>query len=176
MKFQLFGSKNVRTPEELRSVGRRKSTLRKIDDWRIDSVSALRVPIISSKVSSSQAIRLVSNNYLRDVSLPKSSRKKVGIYSSSIEYCSELSAQLLATDLEVFSFSNKQSASDFKLEEANAMDAWLIHMDDADENPWLDCLLDLGASVSSLFLFEQSMTKQCLNKIQEFMLETRCAS
>jgi hypothetical protein len=176
MKFQLFGSKNVRTSEELRSVGRRKSTLRKMDDWRIDSVSALRVPIISSNVTSTQATKLVSNKHLRDVSLPKFSRKKVGIYSSSAEYCSELCAQLHATDLEVFSFSNEQSSSGFKMEEASTMDAWLIHMDDADESPWLDCVLDLGASVSSLFLFEQSLNKQCLNKIQEFMLETKRAS
>lgn len=176
MKFQLFGSKNVKSSEELRSVGHRKSTLKKIDDWRIESVSALRVPILSSKMASGQTARVSSNNHLKLVPPSKSLRKKVGIYSSSSAYCRDLCIQLGAIDLDVFSFANEQASSEFKLEEANTMDVWLIHMDDADESPWLDCVLDLGASVSSLFLFEQSPTKQCLNKIQEFMLNARYAS
>ncbi len=48
-------------------------------------------------------------------------------------------------------------------------------MTDQDESPWLECVLNLGANVASLFLFEENLTDQCLNKVQAFMLEAKQA-
>ena len=183
MKFQLFGNRNVRTSEELKSVGQRKNTLRKMDDWRIDSVSALQVPILSSKKASaseasSQANEALSpavNDHLTLVDSTLSLPKKVGIYSYSQAYCSDLCDKLNASGLDVFSFSSDKNSSEFSIKDANLMDIWLIHMTDEDESTCLESVLELGANVSSLFLFEQSLTDQCLKKVQGFMLETKRA-
>tara|TARA_R110001592_G_scaffold291131_2_gene560468 strand:+ start:79258 stop:79812 length:555 start_codon:yes stop_codon:yes gene_type:complete len=183
MRFQLFGSKNVSTAAELRTVGQRKKEYRKNDDWGIDPVSAMRVPIISSSRSTSLASNAVAKQtskplikkHLKLVDTASPLRKKLGIYSSSKAYCSYLTTQINATDIEIFSFANDMVSSEFRFEDASIMDAWLIHMAEEDESPWLECILDLGAKASSLFLFEPSLTSQCLNKIQDFMLETKQA-
>ena len=186
MKFQLFGSKNVKTAEELRSVGRKKRVVRKYEDWGIDPVTALRTPIISSNRSSALTNSAVSSLHTPEQSVSKTPhlklvskvstlRKKIGIYSSSKDYCLDLSKQLCKDELELVSFVTDSSDRKFCLEAANAIDAWLIHMTDQDESPWLECVLNLGANVASLFLFEENLTDQCLNKVQAFMLEAKQA-
>ncbi len=77
---------------------------------------------------------------------------------------------------EAFSFSDSAQTSSFRIEQANLMDLWLIHMQDEDESPWLDLVLDLGAEKSSLFLCEDTLSHQCFKKIETFMLETNQAN
>lgn len=170
MKYQFFGSKNVRTSEELKSVGQRKK-VRKIEDWALDPVasSALRVPLLSSARDNILPFGQVKQ-------VKKANKKKVGIYSSSKDYCEKILNSLNLPGFDAFSFSNSALNSSFRIEQANLMDVWLIHMQDEDDNPWLDLVLELGSNRSSLFLCEDSLSAQCYKKIEAFMQQSRLAS
>lgn len=167
MKYQLFGSKNVSTAEELRSIGRRKHSVNKVEDWALDAEasSALRVSTLSSP----------GDNVLPFGQLKTMAKKKVGIYSSSPEYSRQVINKIRLPGFEVFNFAKSDNQYDFSVEQAGLMDLWLIHINDEDDNPWLDHVLDLGVHTSSLFLCEDSLSSQCYRKIEAFMLGTKKA-
>ncbi|MFV1873336.1 MAG: hypothetical protein ACMZ64_08465 [Oleiphilus sp.] len=167
MKYQLFGSKNVRTSEELRSIGRRNKRVTKIEDWALDAEasSALRVSTLSSP----------GENVLPFGQLKKITKKKVGIYSCSQDFSRQVMNKLILPGFELYNFSNRDHQSGFSIEQAGLMELWLIHMQDDDENPLLDVLLDLGSNTESLFLCEQSLSTQCYKKIENFMQQTKQA-
>lgn len=169
MKYQFFGGKATKPADKLKSVRPNMDEMEQAHGWGLDPVSALRVPIIASRKKAQKSFSLAGLNEAIRL-------KKLGIYSISKDFSRQLVEQLSASDIDVFSFTAEQELSPCKIETVNSMDAWLIHMDDEDESPLLDSILGVGSQVASLFLFEQNLTKQCLNKIDEFMLETRQAS
>lgn len=176
MKFQFFGSRNLRTADDLRSVGKPKTQIHKRDDWNLDAVSALRVPIlgslqtetktkyVSSIERTSQPNR--SSHILRLVETDLTpSLQHVGIYSPCANTRRELHAQIASMAMSVSVFD----AESIDIENAAQMNAWLIHMQDEDESPFLDAILDLDTYEQSLFLCEALLTDQCLKKVKEFI-------
>ena len=164
MKYQFFGGKSAKPADKLKTV-RPKTYKIASGDWGLDANSALRVPLMGG----AQTKAVFSLQSLSD----EIRLKKLGIYSKSLVFSQRLIEQVSSAEIDVFSFTADKDYEEFHLNQANSMDAWLIHMDDEDESLWLDCVLDLGAEKASLFLFESDLTKQCLNKIDEFMFESK---
>ena len=164
MMYQLFGGKAAKPADKLETV---RPNIYEIssDDWELDANSALSVSLMG-KTQTKAVFSLQSLS--DDIRL-----KKLGIYSKSAKFSAILVDQLCTPEIDVFNFNADKEYKEFYLNQANSMDAWLIHMDDEDESPWLDSVLDFGAEKSSMFLFEQKLTKQCLHKIGEFMLESK---
>ncbi len=160
MSFSLFGNKNLKTAEELRHVGQRKPTVIN-QDWALDEVDALRVPILSGP-------QLVySSNSQRRWNARCS--KQVGVYSPSANYC-EAVARVLSlhnVKFQCFGYSEQTQGSSFQA--FSNIDAWLVNVLDEDESLLLDKIMSASSEVSSLFLFDKVLSRSCVKKLESFI-------
>lgn len=164
MMYPLFGSKNVKTAEELRSVGRRQPQAKKSESWALDEVDALRVPVLSGP-------QLVySSNQTRRWNAPLN--KQIGIYSPSQRYCEQVAAVLSSQQVGFQSFGYAEHNQSANFQALNSIDVWLVNVRDEDDSPLLDKIMNACSNVSSLFLFDSTLSKQCTKKLEAFIQET----
>lgn len=165
--YPLFGNKNVKTAEELKNVGRRQRPVKQVEPWALDEVDALRVPILSGP-------QLVySSNQQRRWNAPLN--KQIGIYSLSQHYCEQVAAVLSSQQIgfQCFGYAEHNQSANFQA--LNSIDIWLVNVRDEDDSPLLDKIMNACSNVSSLFLFDATLSKQCAKKLEAFIQETELA-
>lgn len=163
MMYPLFGSKNLATAEDLRSVGRKKSKPRVVESWSLDEVDALRVPILP----------VASSSNVRRWNAPEI--KHIGIYSPNKKFCEQVASLLSSTSFsfQCFGFADQEQQS--KLQSLNGIDIWLVNVLDEDESTLLETIMEACSTVSSLFLFDAVLGKQSMDKLQTFIQENQTA-
>jgi len=168
MMYPLFGNKNVKTAEELRNVGRRRQQkTRTHESWSLDEVDALRVPILSGPqlVYSSNSQRRWNARL----------NKQVGIYSPCQAYCDQVAAVLSGQEIGFQCFGYAEHNQNANFQALNTIDIWLVNVLDEDESPLLDRIMNACSNVSSLFLFESELSKQCVKKLETFIQDVEVA-
>lgn len=163
MMNALFGTKNMTTSDQLRSVGRRKVNIVDVDSWSLDEVDALRVPILSGPqlaYSSNSKNRWNADRV-----------RQIGIYSPSREYCGQLTKQMTAYGVGVQCFGYDEAHSQMNFHDLNAIDMWLVNITDDDESEVLDRVMNICTNTASLFLSETVLSKQCGKKADDFIKE-----
>lgn len=101
-----------------------------------------------------------------DICLQKT---RVGIYSTSAEYCQIVERQFKACDFECNYFGLSKSLGPQKLKQALSIDLWVVNLNDEDENEALNTIMDICVERTALFLVESMPTSQCLSKLHQFL-------
>lgn len=161
MMYPLFGSRNLKTAEELRNVGRNKTRSRVVDAWSLDEVDALRVPILSDSGASK----------VRPWNAPEI--KQIGIYSPNKHFCESVASLLPDRYFSFKCFGYGHQDQQQNLAALKSVDIWLVNVLDEDESSLLDSIMQASSAVSSLFLFESVLGKQSVTKLKHFILENK---
>jgi hypothetical protein len=169
MMYPIFGSKNVKTAEELRNVGRRsKVKSASVDSWSLDEVDALRVPILSGP-------QLVySSNAKTRWNAPSS--RQIGIYSCSQTFCEKAASVISAHKMAFQCFGFAEQHQDINFQALHNIDIWLVNVLDDDESPLLDRIMNICSNVSSLFLFDPTLSQNSIKKLEAFIQESALAT
>src|SRR5690606_12117505 len=131
-------SKNVKTAEELRNVGRRSSIKsRTVESWGLDEVDALRVPILSGPQLA------YSSNAKARWNAPSTSTRQIGIYSPSQTFCEKAAAVISAHQLSFQCFGFAEHNQHVNFQALHTIDIWLVNVLDEDESPLLDRIMNI---------------------------------